>query len=349
MKIKVAEIARIVGGRVCGQKETVITGIAGIKRARKGDITFVANKRYENLIKGTKASAVVVSRDVDGFPVTLIQVDNPDLAFAKVADCFIPRTNYYEKGVHPSAFVGEDVTLGRDVSIGPNANLLDGCAIGDGSIICSGAYVGHESVIGENCLIYPNVVVRERVSVGNRCIIHSGTVIGSDGFGFTMVDGKHHKIPQIGTVEIGDDVEIGANVTIDRARFDKTVIKKGTKIDNLVQIAHNVVIGENSIVISLTAVAGSTTIGKNAILAGQVGVDGHLSVGDNVVIASRAGVTKNVPDNVVISGFPAQSHDKELRQEVCVRRLPQAMKRIHELEERIKELEQKAKDSGRAG
>jgi len=343
--MKVAEIARIVGGTVSGKKNAVITGIAGIKKARKGDITFVTNKKYENLIRGTRASAVVVSKDVDGFPVTLIQVDNPDLAFAKVADRFIPHKDYFGKGIHPSAFIGKNVKLGKEVSVCPNANLLDRCSIGDNTIICSGAYVGHEATVGANCLIYPNVVIRERVRIGNNCIIHSGTVIGSDGFGFTMVGGKHQKIPQLGTVEIGDDVEIGAGVTIDRARFDKTIIKKGTKIDNLVQIAHNVVIGENSIVISLTAVAGSTTIGKNSILAGQVGIDGHLTVGNNVVIASRAGVTKNVPDNVVISGFPAQSHDKELRQQVCLRRLPELMKRIHELEKRIEELEKKPKDA----
>jgi len=347
--MKIKEIARLVGGEICGDGSVCITGIAGIREAGPGDITFVANKKYENLIKSTKASAAVVSKDIADSPITLIRVDNPDLAFAQVVDRFAPQQELYQRLVHPSAHIGENVKLGKNISICPNANVMDRASIGDNSIVCSAAYIGHESALGSDCIIYPNVVIRERVTIGNRCIIHSGAVIGADGFGFTTVNGKHRKIPQIGTVVIEDDVEIGANVTIDRARFDTTRIKKGTKIDNLVQIAHNVTIGENSIVISLSAVAGSTRVGNNCIVAGQVGVDGHLNIGNNVVIASRAGVTKNVPDNVVISGFPAQSHDRELRQQVCVRRLPGLIKKIHALEERIEELEKEAKDARRQG
>jgi UDP-3-O-[3-hydroxymyristoyl] glucosamine N-acyltransferase len=220
----------------------------------------------------------------------------------------------------------------------------DGVTIGDEAVIYAGSFVGQGSKIGAGTLIYPNVSIREYVTVGNRAVIHSGTVIGSDGFGFATIDGLHHKIPQIGTVEVGDDVEIGANVTIDRARFEKTIIGKGTKIDNLVQIAHNVIIGENSIIVAQVGISGSTTIGKNVILAGQAGVVGHISIGDNAVVMAQAGVSKSVPEKTMVWGYPAKPAKVAKRVNACVQNLPKLFETITQLKKKIEELESKIKD-----
>ena len=231
--------------------------------------------------------------------------------------------------------------LGNNVSIGACAVIDDDVCIGDDSIIYGGCYIGHETKIGKNCLLYPNVSVRERIDIGNRVIIHSGAVIGSDGFGFSMVRGIQQKIPQIGIVQIEDDVEIGANVSIDRARFDKTLIGKGTKIDNLVQIAHNVVTGENCIIVSQTGISGSSELGANVVLAGQAGVIGHVKIGDNAVVAARSGVTKSIPPGAKVWGFPTKPLDVAKKIHVCVQRLPDMYKKIKDLEEKIKHLEEK--------
>jgi UDP-3-O-[3-hydroxymyristoyl] glucosamine N-acyltransferase len=250
-----------------------------------------------------------------------------------------PNGIRHPKGIHPTAVIGKEVILGKDVAVEPYVVIDDHAVIEDSTIIYMGVYVGHHTRIGKDCLIYPHVTIRERVTVGDRVIIHSGSVIGSDGFGFSTVKGAHHKIPQIGTVIIEDDVEIGANVTIDRARFDKTWIKKGTKIDNLVQIAHNVIIGENSVIVSQTGISGSTEIGNNVTLAGQSGIVGHITIGDNAVIAAQSGVTKSVPANTCVSGYPAKPHSKAKRINACLQRLPELFKSIVKLHERIGELE----------
>ncbi len=342
-----SQIATLVRGDLDGDGSALITGVAGIREAREGDITFLSNRKYASLLEGTRASAIIVSRDIGSVPLPAVRVENPDLAFTRVVERFTPHLVSLPRGVAPGAYVSPSAILGKNVTVLPHAVIQDEARIGDGTIIYSGVYIGHESTVGSRTVIYANVVIRERCRVGSNCIIHSGTVIGADGFGFTTVNGKHHKIPQIGTVEIEDDVEIGANVTIDRARFDCTRIRKGTKIDNLVQIAHNVEIGENSFIIAQTAIAGSTKVGNNVILAGQSGVDGHLEVGSNVVIASRAGVTKNVPSNVVVSGFPAQPHDRELRLQASLRRVPELLRIVKRLEQRVQKLERKAKNHRR--
>jgi UDP-3-O-[3-hydroxymyristoyl] glucosamine N-acyltransferase len=234
--------------------------------------------------------------------------------------------------------------LGKDVAIGPYVVVEDNVSIGDKSIIYAGCFIGHHTRIGRDTFIYPHVSIRERISIGNRVIIHCGTVIGSDGFGFATIKGLHHKIPQIGTVQIGDDVEIGANVTIDRARFDKTVIGNGTKIDNLVQIAHNVIIGENSIIVAQAGISGSTTIGKGVTLAGQAGLVGHITIGDGAVVAAQAGVTKSVPPNVTVSGYPARQHDAAKKVNACVQNLPKLYAKVEELKKKIEELEARLKD-----
>lgn len=337
------EIAVFVGGEVIGDADVVITGASGIKEAKDGDITFVANPKYTSLISKTKASAIVVSRDTMPSDKPIIRTDNPSLAFAKIISFVYPQEANRPKGIHPSVMMGKGVSLGKDTGIGAYVVIEDGVVIGDNTVVYSGSFIGHNTKIGSDCIIYPNVSIRERISIGNRVIIHSGTVIGSDGFGFANVEGLHYKIPQIGIVEIEDDVEIGANVAVDRARFDKTVIGKGTKIDNLVQIAHNVVIGRNSIIVSQAGISGSTVIGNNVILAGQAGLVGHISVGDGAVVAAQGGVTKSVPPNTMVSGYPAKPHNIAIKVNACVQNLPRLYKIVDELKKKIEDLESRIK------
>ncbi|PIQ82404.1 MAG: UDP-3-O-(3-hydroxymyristoyl)glucosamine N-acyltransferase [Candidatus Omnitrophica bacterium CG11_big_fil_rev_8_21_14_0_20_64_10] len=338
---RLAEIARLVGGKVIGDGTTRITGICGIKEARPGDITFVANSKYLYLIEQTRASAVIASPEavVSGKPV--VQTDNPSLAFAKLAGLFVPVIRQDFTGVSRKAHIGKGVRLGRDAAVGPFAVIGDGAVIGDRTVIHGGATVGPESRIGNDCLIYPGVVVREKITLGHRVTVHAGTVIGSDGFGFATVQGVHHKIPQIGTVVVEDDVEIGANVTIDRARFGKTVIGKGTKIDNLVQIAHNVVTGVGCILVAQAGVSGSTVLGNHVVLAGQCGVVGHISVGDNVMAGAQSGISKSVPANSQIWGTPAKPLARAKRVNAALQGLPDLLKTVEGMRKRIEELERR--------
>ena len=337
------EIARLIGGEVVGNENIAITGVAGIKEAEEGDITFLANPKYAPLLEKTRASAIITSREVSSSAKPIIRTDNPSLAFTKIVSFVLPVETRHPDGIHPSAVIGKDVKLGKGVALGPCAVIADNASIGDGTVVYSGCYVGNDTVVGEGCIIYPNVSIRERINVGKRVIIHSGTVIGSDGFGFVTVDGRHHKIPQVGTVEIGDDVEIGANVTIDRARFEKTVIGSGTKIDNLVQIAHNVTVGRDSIIVSQVGISGSTTVGNGVILAGQVGVVGHISIGDNAIAMAQSGVNKSIPAGTTVWGYPAKPAETARKVNACVQNLPRLYDAVSELKKKIAELEAKAK------
>lgn len=343
MRKTLAEIARIVNGEVVGDENLVITGLSGIQEAREGDLTFIAGSKYSSLAKTTKASAIITPRGMTIPGKTIIRTEHPSLAFADIAASLVDDKAYRPRGIHPTAVIAPDATIGAGAAVGAYTVIEGGAAVGERTVIYSGCYVGHRTAIGKDCLIYPRVTLRERVSVGDRVIIHSGTVIGSDGFGFVQVDGVHRKIPQTGTVLVGDDVEIGANVTVDRARFDKTVIGRGTKIDNLVQIAHNVTIGEHCIIVAQVGVSGSTTIGSRAILAGQAGTDGHLTIGEGAVIASRAGVTKDIAPHTKVSGFPAQPHLQEQRLQACVRRLPVYVQTVKDLQRKVKDIEKKLK------
>jgi len=343
MRKTLSEIAKIVDGEIVGDPSVVITGICGIKEAKPGDLTFVANPKYLSLMKDTQASAIITSREINSAPKPIIKTENPSLAFAKMVSFIFPVEPLTFKGIHPTAIIGKNVKLGKDVSIGPYVIIGDDVTIGDKTVIYGSGYIGHHSVIGSETLIYLHVSIRERITIGNRVIIHSGTVIGSDGFGFATVKGLHHKIPQVGTVVVEDDVEIGANVTIDRARFDKTVIGRGTKIDNLVQIAHNVIVGENSIIVAQAGISGSTVLGKNVLLAGQAGLVGHINIGDGVVVAAQAGVTKSIPPNTKVSGYPAKPHETAKKVNACLQRLPQLVEKVKELQKRIEELEAKLK------
>jgi len=338
MRKTLKEIAEIVDGEVVGDENVVVTGICGIKEAKEGDLTFIANPRYIPLMNQTKASAIITSRDIKSASKPIIRTDNPSMAFAKMVSLMAPNEVTRPVGIHPTAVIGDRVRIGKNVAIQPYVVIEDYAEIKDNTILYAGVFIGHHTKIGRDCIIYPYVIIRERVTIGDRVIIHGGTVIGSDGFGFSTVKGVHQRIPQIGTVIIEDDVEIGANVTIDRARFDKTLIKKGTKIDNLVQIAHNVIIGENSIIVAQTGISGSTTIGKNVTLAGQSGVIGHITIGDNAVVAAQAGVTKPVPANACVSGYPAKPHNVAKRINACVQNLPSLYKKVKALEEEIARL-----------
>lgn len=345
MKLTVNEIALKLGGEVQGDGALVIEAVAGVRDGGAGDIAFVSQDRYAPDAATTQVSALIVRRDWNRpTPATLIRVDDPEKAFAATAVLFAPPPFIAVPGVHASAVVSESARLGQRVSVGPCAVIGDGAIIGDDTVIHAQVHVGRGVRVGSRCVLHPHVSLREYVVLGDRVTLHDGTVIGSDGFGYAVDrEGVRHKIPQIGTVVIGDDVEIGANTTVDRARFGKTRIGKGVKIDNLVQIAHNVVIGDHAVIIAQTGIAGSTVIGSRAILAGQAGVAGHLIVGAGAIVAAQSGVTKNIPAGATVMGFPAIPSREYTEQNAHVSRLPVLKKRVAELEARIKAMENSAK------
>ena len=343
MEITLKELAGIIGGEVEGDGSIVIRGVAGIKEARPGDITFLANPRYERFLEKTRASAVIVPPGTKHSGPALVYSENPYLAFVKAVKFFVPDKDTYPTGIHPTAVIAHDAKIQGSVSIGAYAVIEKGVSIDEGTVVMAGCYVGRESEIGRDCLIYPNVTIREETKIGDRVIIHPGAVIGSDGFGFAKDGEIYRKIPQIGNVIIGDDVEIGANVTIDRATTGSTVIGSGTKIDNLVQIGHNVVIGENCIIVAQVGISGSTEIGRGVSLAGQAGVVGHVRIGDGAVVAAQAGVTKSVPPGACVSGYPARDHNQAKKIYAGLQKLPELIKKVGELSQRLKDLEEKLK------
>lgn len=338
--LRLDEIARLVGGELKGPSDVTVTGAATIEQAGPQEITFLAERRYWEAALSSKAACIIVGPDAPELERPTIRVKNPRLAWAQVLEAFQPKRTF-PPGIHESAVVAPDAQIGNDVSIQAHVVVGPRSVIGDGVVLCPGVFVGADCRIGEGSLLYPNVTVMDRVTIGKRVIIHPGTVIGSDGFGYVTVGGKHHKVPHIGTVVIEDDVEIGANVTVDRGVSGATMIKRGTKIDNLVQVAHNVVIGEDCLVVALTGVAGSALIGNRVTLAGQSGVAGHLSVGDDTVVASRGLVAKDVPPRSFVSGFPARPHRENMRVLAATQKLPEAMESLAHLRRRVEELEER--------
>lgn len=338
--MKLKDIIDEIGGSLEGDGGVEITGLASLSDAVAGDITFLANPRYASEVATTKASAVLVNADWSGdCPCALVRVDSADSAFAKIAVLISPPPVDFGTGVHASAVVADSASIGENVYIGPNCVVEPGAIIGNGCVLVAGCYVGHDVVMGEECKIQPQVSIRERAKIGDRVIIHNGAVIGSDGFGYTPDKaGVWHKVMQLGIVEIGDDVEIGANVAIDRARFGKTKIGNGVKIDNLVQIAHNVVIGNHTAIAAHAGISGSTCIGEHVQIGGQSGFSGHIKVGDWAGIGAQAGVTKDVPAKTFVSGYPAMDHRKATKMHAHMMRLPALKARVKRLEAEIEKL-----------
>jgi UDP-3-O-[3-hydroxymyristoyl] glucosamine N-acyltransferase len=329
------ELAAMSGGELVGDPGLKITGAASLVEATAGEISFFANRKYVGLLRKTCASAVFVPPDfAEPISATQIRVANPTKAFEQVVLKLAPKPIAFAPGVHSTVIVDPSAQLGERVSIQPHAVIEAGAKIGDDTIIGAGSYIGHEAVIGSACLIYPRVTIRERTRVGLRVIIHSGAVIGADGFGFEVVDGRQKKLQQLGFVQIDDDVEIGANTTIDRARFGRTWIQEGVKIDNLVQIAHNVVIGKNSIIVAQTGISGSTRVGERVTMAGQVGIVGHVEIADGSVIAAQSGVSKSVPGGVWF-GYPAGPIEEVKQQIAWIRSLGKLFARVKELEKKL--------------
>jgi UDP-3-O-[3-hydroxymyristoyl] glucosamine N-acyltransferase len=344
VQLTAKEIAAITGGTLIGDPETQVTGVAGIKESVPGDVTFLGSPKYLSALKTTRASVVLMDRKLAAdFTGAIIQVDNPVQAFTQIVMRVMPPPVEFLPGIHPSAVISPNAQLGKDVSVQPGAVIEAGALIGDRTLIGANTYIGHGCQIGADCLLYANVTLREYTVLGQRVILHSGVVLGADGFGFEKVNGKHQKIPQVGIVEIGDDVEIGANSAIDRARFGKTRIGRGTKIDNLVQIGHNCVIGEDCIICGLVGLAGSTIIGNHVTVAGQVGMAGHLTIGDNSIIMAQAGVTKDVPPGSFMLGAPAVPHREFKRINAVTQHLPELAARVQELEKQLAELQSRLK------
>lgn len=338
MKRSLGELAKLVGGKVRGDQTLIIRGAASAEEAKKGEITFAISEKFLRLAEESRASAVIVPPEVKSLSKPTIQVGDPRLAFAKILEFFYPP-EYRLQGIHPTAIIAQGVKLGREVTIGAYSIIEEGALVQDRAYLSEFTYVGRGVVIGEGSFLYPRVTLLEGTRVGRRVIIHSGTVVGSDGFGFVKKeDGSYYKIPQVGKVVIEDEVEIGANVAIDRATTGETRIGRGTKIDNLVHIAHNVTMGSNVAIVALVGISGSCRIGEGAILAGQAGVTDHVSIGANTVVAAKSGVTKNIPAGVFVSGFPARPHAKQKRVKAMIHRLPELLKRVRRMERLIKEI-----------
>ncbi len=334
MKMTLGELAAVAAGELTGDPHKVISNAAPFDTAGPDDITFAAGANFLKKINRSKAGAVIVPRSFAADTGHLIRTDNPQLAFARVLERFFPpRKKAYDPGV--PRYVGKNYTGGDGVSLGPFVAIGDNVTIGDRTILHPGVVVGDDVAIGSDVEIHPNVSVLDRTRIGDRVIIHAGTVIGSDGFGFAPDGSTYYKIPQTGFVQIDDDVEIGAGNTIDRAAFGKTWIQRGAKTDNLVHIAHNVTVGEDTVLVAQVGISGSVTIGRHVILAGQVGVAGHLEIGDNVVVGARGGVSKTLAAGQIVSGAPEMPHRDWLKVQRIIPRLPELKKKIEELEKRL--------------
>ncbi len=340
MALSVEKIARMINGKIIGDPALTIKGVNSLDAAGEGEVAFFADKRLREGLKHTAASAVIVKEPTDLYKGTQVVAADPQLAFARVTEVFAPPTPRFP-GISVQAFVHEGSRVGKDVSIYPHVYVGDGAVIGDETVLFPGAYVGERVVVGKRCVISSNVTIRSDCIVGNDVILHAGVVIGSDGFGYVRDGAASVKVPQIGIVQIDDQVEIGANACVDRAALGKTWIRQGVKIDNLVQIAHNVVIGEHSVVVAQTGFSGSVHVGKNVVIAGQVGVADHLDIGDGAVIGAKSGIAKTVSPGEVLFGTPAMPHRLWLKTSGLVKKLPEFSETLRKLEKRIEMLEKR--------
>jgi len=332
---KAKDLCALVDGVLKGDGEIEVKGVNSLKFASPEEASFLSNIKYKKQMETTKAGVILVGKDWTGEPTAgkaYIVCGNSDFAFSKVCQIFAPEAIKYEPGVHPTAFVHPSAKLGEGVHVGPNATVDEGAEIGKGTAICAGAYVGRFVKIGRGCLIYPNVSVLHRCVLGDKVILHSGTVIGSDGFGYTPTPMGLAKIPQNGIVQIDDDVEIGSNTSVDRARFGKTWIKSGVKIDNLVQVAHNVVVGEFSVLVGQCGIAGSAELGMGVVVAAQAGVAGHITMGDRSTVAGMSGVEKSVPPGATVMGLPAEPPREFSERHLLTRKVRKLAEKIEKLE-----------------
>ncbi|MGC4047233.1 MAG: UDP-3-O-(3-hydroxymyristoyl)glucosamine N-acyltransferase [Armatimonas sp.] len=340
----VGELAEVVRGRVHGDPHTVIRGIASIEEARSGDITFAESERFLEDAQQSSASAILTSPSVDlaiNVSKAFIQVENPRFAFAQLLNIFAPE-QFLAREIHPQAVVGNDLRAGANVAIGAGAVIGENVQLGNNVTIYPLAFIGDDCEIGDDTVIYPNTTILRGTIVGARCVLHAGGVYGADGYGFVTVGGVHQKIPQIGHVWIGDDCEIGANVTIDRARTGATRIGNGSKIDNLVHIAHNVQIGEHCLVIAQVGLAGGVSLGDRVVIAGQAGVKEQVKIGAGAVIAGQSGVFGDIAPGAFVSGHPARPHREALKGQAALGKVPDLMSRVKDLEKRLAALEKAA-------
>jgi UDP-3-O-[3-hydroxymyristoyl] glucosamine N-acyltransferase len=327
MPFTIAEIAQHLAGEVVGDGAVVLTGFAHADAAKAGDLTFAETDAYFAAAEKSAATAIIAGKNSASANKILIRVANPRIAFAKALALFFPEPKF-AAGIHPSAVIAKSAQVDPTAHIGPHCTVGERVQIGAHCVLQNGNFVGDDSALGEETHLSPNVTIHARSQIGQRVRIHAGTVIGSDGYGYVLDGGIHRKIPQVGNVIIGEDVEIGANVTIDCGALGSTVIGKGTKIDNLVQVAHNVEIGEHCLVIAQVGIAGSAKLGNYVVLAGQAGVAGHLKIGDHVTVAAQAGVMVDTPDAGTYWGSPMQPIGDVKRQLVAVRKLPELLKKV---------------------
>ncbi|MDW8321086.1 MAG: UDP-3-O-(3-hydroxymyristoyl)glucosamine N-acyltransferase [Armatimonadota bacterium] len=334
MRLTVQQLAQQLNAQVEGDETASITGVSSIEFAQEGDVVFAESPRYLLMAERCPAAAVIVWQDAPSIQKPLLRVESPRQAFLKALEMFAPQPHHPE-GIDLNAVISPDADIGDDVAIGAGCIIEAGVRIGRGSVLYPLCYIGRDAQLGEQCLLYPNVTLMHGVRLGNRVIVHAGAVIGADGFGYVTVDGVHRKVPHIGTVEVGDDVEIGANVCIDRAKTGATRIGRGTKIDNLVHIGHNVQVGEHCLLVAQVGIAGSSQLGNYVVLAGQVGVADHVSIGEGAIVAAQSGVAGNLPGGQRYFGSPAREHGKQLRLMAYASRLPELFERVKELEQKL--------------
>lgn len=344
MEFKATDIASFLKGDVVGDGNVKVSGVSKIEEGQPGTLSFLANPKYENYIYNTLASIVLVNRTFEPkseVKATLIKVDDAYQGFASLLDLYVQTKKNIRTGIENPSYIHQSAKLGKDIYVGAFASIGRNVKIGDGARIFPQVFIGDNVTIGNDCILYAGVKIYDDSVIGKNCILHSGSVIGSDGFGFApQDDGTYKKIPQIGNVVLEDDVEIGANTTIDCGTFGSTIIRKGAKIDNLVQIAHNCEIGENTVIAGQTGMAGTTKVGKNCRFAGQVGLAGHLTIGDNVQIGAQSGVSKSIKDNEIVLSSPAVNYKEAIKTYTIIRNLPKLREEVIQLQKDVKSLKE---------
>ena len=334
MTLTTAEIAKQLAGEVHGDANAALTGFANADAAQPGDLTFAENAEYFAAAENSPATAIIAGKDAVSTKKIIIRVANPRVAFAKALAIFFPEQKF-APGIHPSAAIATSAQIDPTAHIGPHCTVGERVKIGANVVLQAGNFIGDDSTLGDSTNLFPNVTIYSRSQIGKRVRIHAGTVIGADGFGYVLDVSFHRKVPQIGNVIIGDDVELGSNCSVDRGALGATIIGRGTKIDNLVQIAHNVEIGEHSIICAQGGIAGSAKLGSYCVLAGQVGIAGHLKIGNQVTVGSKAGVMHNIPDGEMWLGIPAQPDKQAKRIMIALQRLPDLLKKVAEWEKKL--------------